>query len=345
MVCIFLGAQYNFAANYPKIPSPTSLKSLGMSSGDIKVSWGAVPGASGYILYRSETKAGVYSYLISTKATNYTDTKLSDKKTYYYKLKTFKIIKGVKIYSEFSNIIFAKANKLKPIPKAILKVGLDNTYPPMEYLNANNENVGFDIDFANEIGKRLNMEIKFIPTSWSSIFAELEQKKFDCILSSLTITEERKKRFLFTQSYLTNNQVIVIPTENKKINNITDLKDKIVGVQRGTTGEEAGEKFNAENPFKLFNKYDELNEILLDLKNNKLDAIILDKFVASYFVSKNANKFKLVDTSLGIESIGACFMKEESDIYKKVDNVISQMKKDGSLKKISIKWFGIDLSK
>ena len=95
-----------------------------------------------------------------------------------------------------------------PADKKKLRIGVDNTYPPMEYLDGSNT-VGFDIDFATEIAKKLNLEVEIIPTAWDGIFTALNTDKFDCIISSVSINEDRLKNFALSKPYVANAQVIV----------------------------------------------------------------------------------------------------------------------------------------
>lgn len=97
-----------------------------------------------------------------------------------------------------------------PADKKELVIGIDNTYPPMEYSDDSGNLVGFDIDLAKEIGKRLNLEVKFISNAWDGIFTALNTDKFDCILSSVSINEDRLQNFALTKPYIANAQVIVV---------------------------------------------------------------------------------------------------------------------------------------
>ena len=94
--------------------------------------------------------------------------------------------------------------------KKVLKIGIDDVYPPMEYKDDKNNSVGFDIDLANEIGKRLGVEVEFVSTAWDGIFTSLNTDKFDCIISSVSINEERQQNFALTKAYIANAQVIVV---------------------------------------------------------------------------------------------------------------------------------------
>ena len=97
-----------------------------------------------------------------------------------------------------------------PKDKKVLKVGIDDVYPPMEFKDDKNVTVGFDVDLAGEIAKKLGMEIEFISTAWDGIFTSLATSKFDCIISSVSINEERQKNFALTKPYIANAQVIVV---------------------------------------------------------------------------------------------------------------------------------------
>jgi ABC-type amino acid transport substrate-binding protein len=94
--------------------------------------------------------------------------------------------------------------------KKVLKVGVDDTYPPMEYRDDKNALIGFDIDVAKAMAKKLNLEIEFVPTQWDGIFAALNANKYDCIISSCSMNEERVKNYAMSKPYISNAQVIVV---------------------------------------------------------------------------------------------------------------------------------------
>lgn len=102
-----------------------------------------------------------------------------------------------------------------PSDKKVLKVGVDDVYPPMEFKDEKNNTVGFDVDLAKEIGKRLGMEVEIVSTAWDGIFTSLNTDKFDCIISSVSINEDRQKNFAMTGPYIANAQVIIVAPESK----------------------------------------------------------------------------------------------------------------------------------
>jgi ABC-type amino acid transport substrate-binding protein len=97
-----------------------------------------------------------------------------------------------------------------PAGKKVLKIGVDDVYPPMEFKDDKNMIIGFDVDMAREIGKKLGLEVEFVSTAWDGIFTSLNTQKFDCIISSVSINEERQKNFALTKPYIANAQVMVV---------------------------------------------------------------------------------------------------------------------------------------
>jgi len=102
-----------------------------------------------------------------------------------------------------------------PADMKVLRVGVDDVYPPMEYKDDKNNTVGFDVDLAKEIAKKLGMEVEFVSTAWDGIFTSLNTDKFDCIISSVSINEDRQNNFALTKPYIANAQVIVVKPESK----------------------------------------------------------------------------------------------------------------------------------
>lgn len=100
-----------------------------------------------------------------------------------------------------------------PAGMTVLKVGVDDSYPPMEFRDEKNEISGFDIDLARAVGEKLNLKVEFVSTAWDGIFSSLNIDKFDCIISSVSINEERQENFALTTPYIANAQVIVIAPE------------------------------------------------------------------------------------------------------------------------------------
>jgi polar amino acid transport system substrate-binding protein len=224
-----------------------------------------------------------------------------------------------------------------------LVIGIDDAFPPMEFRNEKNELVGFDIDASKELGKRLGIKIEHVPTAWKGVIMSLKTKKFDIIWSGMSITEEREKEISFTKAYIMEKQVIVVKADNKKIKGLKDLGEStIVGVQLGSTSEEALAKLNKK--FKEIKKYDTNTTAFMDLKIGRIDALAVDELVGRYYLAQRPGEYAVLSESLLSEPIGIGIRKEDISLKDKIQKTLDAMFKDGTMKKISIKWFGDDIT-
>lgn len=219
-------------------------------------------------------------------------------------------------------------------------VGLDDNFPPMGFRDDKGEIVGFDIDLAKEAAKRMGMIVEFKPVEWDGVIMSLKNKDIDVIWNGLTITDKRKEQIGFTKTYLQNKQIIVVK-EGSKIAKKADLTGKVVGIQMGSSSEEAvNSDQSLVKSLKEVRKFSDNTQALLDLKNGGIDAVIVDEVVGRYYISKKAGEYKVLDEDLGKEDYGVGVRKEDKDFLQKLDNALDEMKKDGTADKISEKWFG-----
>lgn len=223
-----------------------------------------------------------------------------------------------------------------------LVVGLDDSYPPMEFRDESNNLVGFDIDLGNEIGKRIGVKTEFMPTDFNGILVALTSGKFDCIISSLSITDERKKTIDFSSSYLDGGQIVIVKKGNTTINTKADLTNKTLGAQLGSTGELAASKVTGVKEVK---KYDKITEAMHDLLIGRIDCIVADKQVGEYYISKDAKNYRVLKDTLTVEPTGIGFKKTDTALKAAAQKAINDMKTDGTFTKMSIKWFGHDIYK
>jgi polar amino acid transport system substrate-binding protein len=222
-------------------------------------------------------------------------------------------------------------------------IGIDDAFPPMEFRNDKNELVGFDIDASKELGKRLGIAVEHMPTPWDTVILSLKTKKFDIVWSGMSVTAEREKEIAFTKPYIMEKQVIVVKKGNKKIKALKDLgKETVMGVQLGSTSEEALKKLNKE--FKEIKKYDKNTEAFMDLKIGRIDALAVDELVGRYYLSQKPGEYAVLKESLLSEPIGIGLRKEDVALKDKIQKTLDGMFKDGTMKKISIKWFGDDIT-
>ncbi|MBZ4662579.1 MAG: extracellular solute-binding protein family 3 [Caloramator sp.] len=223
----------------------------------------------------------------------------------------------------------------------IVVVGLDDTFAPMGFKNEKGEIVGFDVDLAKEVFKRLGYEVKFQPIDWAMKESELNSKKIDAIWNGYTITEERKEKVDFTKPYLVNRQVIVV-LKDSIINKKSDLEGKRVAAQLNSSSQEAVEKDKGiVSKFKdgKLNLYETNNDALMELESGRIDAVVVDEILARYYIKlKGEDKFKILEDNFGEEEYGIGFRKGD-ELKDKVDKTLEEMKKDGTFEKIYSNWF------
>ena len=250
--------------------------------------------------------------------------------------------------------------------KGELIVGLDDAFPPMGFRDGDNNIVGFDIDLAKEVAKRMDIKVKFQPVNWQAKEQELSSKNIDCIWNGFGITPEREKVLTISEPYMANPQIFVVLADSG-IKTQDDLKGKVVAAQNGSTAyatidkdtklkdsfkEFVGVEDNAftlsstpTNSLKEFVGVEDNVKALMDLGVGGSDAVAMDTVVARYYMAKDPGKYSIIkDTTILDEKMGVGFRKGDNALCKKVEDTLKEMKKDGTLAKISKEWFGEDLT-
>lgn len=219
-------------------------------------------------------------------------------------------------------------------------VGLDDSFPPMGFRDENGEIVGFDIDLAKEAAKRMGVNVIFKPVDWDGIVLSLKNDDIDIIWNGLTITEKRKEAMGFTNSYLKNRQIIIV-LKDSNIKSKDDFNDKIIGVQLGSSSDEAltNDETTLEK-LKEVRKYSNNTEALMDLKAERIQAVVVDEVVGRYYISKMPNVYDVLEDNFGSEEYGVGYRKEDISFGEELNKFLSEMKDDGTADEIYIKWFG-----
>ena len=228
--------------------------------------------------------------------------------------------------------------------RGVFVLGLDDSFPPLGFRSDDNEIVGYDIDLAKEVAKRLGVEFKAQPIDWDAKEMELETGKIDCIWNGFTITEERKAALSFTEAYLNNDQVLVVRADSG-INSLSDMKGKTIGIQSGSSAQEAVDDNQAFSSSigKTISFKDNVTA-LNDLDIGGVDAVVMDSIVANYSIVQTKKPFVVIDEALAAEAYGIGFRKSEPALRDEVWKILLEMKADGTLAAIGQKWFGKDIS-
>lgn len=224
-----------------------------------------------------------------------------------------------------------------------IRIAVDPTYPPMESEGADGKVVGFDVDFARELAKRLKVDVEFVVMNWDGILAGLTSKRYDVIISSMNITPDRSKQVDFVE-YAKMSQVFVA----KKGNTLTkeqDLAGKRLAVQADTTSYEFVQNAQKKGiTIKEIKAFKQMTEAFAAVKANQADAIVTDEPVGLYYANKDKT-FVVTGRAMAPEPVGIAIRKGEASLQKEIAAAVTAMQKDQSLKKISEQWFGRELGK
>ncbi len=224
-------------------------------------------------------------------------------------------------------------------------LGLDASFPPMGFVDADSgEITGFDIDLAKEVAKRLGVELVCQPINWDAKEMELNAHHIDCIWNGMTITPERMESMNISLPYLKNDQVLVV-REKDGITDLAGLAGMKLGLQAGSSANDAldsAAEFKAALGEVVL--FDENLTALMDLNLGGVDAVLVDIIVANYYKTVNDYPFVVLNESLAPEEYGIGFRKGDTALCDKVNELLLEMKADGSLQKISENWFGSDIT-
>ena len=223
-----------------------------------------------------------------------------------------------------------------------LIVGFDQDFPPMGFLGDNGEYTGFDLELAQEVAKRLGLEYQAQPIAWDAKDMELESGNIDCIWNGFTMTG-REDDYTWTKPYMANTQVFVVRNDSG-IEGKDGLAGKVVECQADSSAEAAlKEDPDLTSTFGQLLTTADYNAFM-DLEQGSVDAIAMDVIVAGYQIKQRNADFTILDDSLSAEEYGVGFKKGNTELRDKVQATLEDMAKDGTMKEISEKWFGEDVT-
>jgi len=227
--------------------------------------------------------------------------------------------------------------------KGVLVLGLDDSFPPMGFRDKDGEITGFDIDLAKEVCKRMGVKLKLQPIDWSAKILDLNSRDIDVIWNGLTITDERKEKVEFSKPYIANRQIIIVKIASG-IDTKADLADKTVGLQLGSSADDAV-KGDAKTMKSLGEvvKFEDNVQALMDLEVGRLDAVVVDEILGRYYIAKREGAFAVATDFFAEEEYGIGFRKGDKSFVAEVDRIMDEMDKDGTSAAISKKWFGKDV--
>jgi polar amino acid transport system substrate-binding protein len=225
--------------------------------------------------------------------------------------------------------------------KGELILGCDDEFPPMGFVDENGELTGFDIELAEAVCERLGVKLVAKPINWDSKELELESKNIDVIWNGYSIDADRNKKVEFTKPYLNNEQMVAVRADSE-IKDFKGLEGKILGVQAKSAAETLVNEDKAlVESLGEFKTYDTYQNALLDLKGStRVDGVAGDKILLNYVMQQQPDTYKLLSDTLGKEYFGIGCRKDEVALRKAIDAALDALNVDGTIEKISKKWFG-----
>ncbi len=248
-----------------------------------------------------------------------------------------RLLIAVVLFAALGGLVFAGGEKEST---TTIVIATDATWPPMEMLDENKQIVGFDVDLMMAAAKAGGFTAKFVNTAWDGIFVGLANNKYDAVMSSVTITDDRKKTMDFSIPYVNAGQVLVVPVSTTGVETLTDLNGKSVGAQIGTTG--AFEIDKVKDSSNITEKtYDEIGLAFADLANGAIEAVVCDTPVAADYALQEKDykgKFKIVGKQFTEEYYGVAVNKGNTKVLDMINAGLQKVIDSGENKTIEAKW-------
>lgn len=225
--------------------------------------------------------------------------------------------------------------------EGVLKVGTEGTYAPFTFHDESGKLTGFDVEIAEEVAKRLGVKAEFIETKWDGMFAGLDAKRFDVVANEVTIRDDRKEKYDFSDPYIVSRAVLIVNKDNDSIKTFEDLKGKKSGQSLTSNLGDLAKSYGAE-----LVTVDGFNQAIDLITSKRIDATINDSLsYLDYTKQKPDAPIKSVAEQATKNESGLIFNKGNEDLIAAVNKALADMKADGTYEAISQKWFGADVSK
>lgn len=232
-------------------------------------------------------------------------------------------------------------DSVKKDSKKEITIGTEGTYAPFTFHDKNNKLTGFDVEVAEAVAKKAGYKVKFVETQWDSMFSGLNSGRFDTIANQVGINAERKAKYNFSKPY-TYTQGVLVTRKNSDIKSFDDVKGRALAQtltsNYGKLAKEKGAKVTSVEGF---------NQAMEMVLSNRVEATFNDKIsVLDYLKQKKNADIKIVEGDAEKTQSGFVFTKKTDEkVIKDFDKALDALQKDGTMKKISEKWFGEDVTR
>jgi len=220
-----------------------------------------------------------------------------------------------------------------------LRVGTEGTYSPFSFQGTDGKLTGYDVEVVQAVGAKLGKKVEFVQTPWDAIFAALEAKRFDLVANQVTINAERKAKYDLSEPYTISKGVIVTRSDNTDITSLADLKGKTTA--QTTTSNWAGVARNAGANVEGVEGFVQAVQLL---KDGRVDATVNDTLAVAEYQKVRGDGAVKIAGSTGDTSQQAFAARKDSGLMPDVNRALDELRADGTLKRISEKYFGSDVS-
>lgn len=216
-------------------------------------------------------------------------------------------------------------------------VATDATLAPMSFMSVGNDVIGFEPDLIRAIAKEAQFNVRLVNVEWAGLFGGLITKKFDMVISSVTVLEERKQRMDFSTPYLKSGLALVVRRDEKNITSFEDAKknNALIGAQTGTTSYFFLEK----EPSIKTKGYQMYGHAVNDLINGKVDAVLGESSGTLFLKNKPLfQEIKMVGEMLSNEFYAVVLRKGENHLMDRINSAIKKLISDGTVARLHKKW-------
>ena len=230
-----------------------------------------------------------------------------------------------------------------------ITVGFDNTFVPMGFEEKNGNYAGFDIELAQYVSKKLGITVHFQPIDWDMKETELQNGTIDAIWNGYSATDERREKVAFTIPYMQNTQILVVK-KTSGIHSVEDMTGKVLGAQNGSSGmldfEEHPEVLKNRVKGGDADQYQSVNEAIIDLKNDRIDALLIDRVYADYYLTTEgiADEYDTIPSGFESESFAVGVRPADKKLLEALNKAFKELYQEGIFQQISQKWFGEDVA-
>ena len=228
----------------------------------------------------------------------------------------------------------------KTLREGTLKVATEGTFSPFSYYNDKNELVGYDVDVARAVAEKLGLKIEFLTAPWDAMLAAFDAGKADAVFNQVSITDERKKKYEYSVPYTVVYGAIIVHKDNNDIKSFEDLKGKKNADSATSNWAQVAKKYGAQNV--TVDSFAKSMELLIA---RRVDTVVRDNTVFYDFLKQRPDApIKIAAKLKDVDYSAAIVQKGNKELADQISKALNELKAEGKLKEISLKYFGKDVS-